>query len=123
MKVAMVSVIVCASSSTVPTRPARIVVTSKLHASAVMLSAPEMASFQNGLRTSYVIFRLEIRGQVSLNRLLRRRNKYDVMITNSASRVNEVAHGAPSTPNPAANIRLQLKSTSEVSIVSVQKRS
>ena len=49
---ATVNVMTCASNSVVPTKPANIVVISKLHASAVIDNAPLHAILINGYNTS-----------------------------------------------------------------------
>ena len=107
MKVAIVNVIICASSATVPNNPANIVVISNDQASAEKLSAPEMANFQNGFSTEYFIFIPENTGHVSFNNRLFT-NMYRAMMRNCAVLVNDVAHGAPTSPHPEAYISPQL---------------
>ena len=51
INVAIVNVMMCASNATVPSNPANIVVISNDHASHAIELAPDIANFQNGLRT------------------------------------------------------------------------
>ena len=99
--------ITCASKATVDISPDKIVVISKLHASNVILSAPDKASLRNGFMAVYCRFSRFTLGHVSFN-LFFRSSMYAPISKNSAALVNVVAHDAPCNPIPALNISPQL---------------